>query len=147
MHKKDALVEQVADAMRMELLPSGGETMSIGDIDRLIEAQEKRFGELFASVKSNQDFMAHADEFKAINEELAALKSRKALLLERQSKDSAANWRVDEAVELLESGTAELTKWDEGTIRQLVETVKVISKEKILVTLQGGIEIERDMIQ
>ena len=121
--------------------------MSIGDIDRLIEAQERRFGELFALVQSNQDFMAHADEFKAINEELAALKSRKALLLERQSKDSAANWRVDEAVELLESGTAELTKWDEGTIRQLVETVKVISKEKILVTLQGGIEIERDMIQ
>ena len=146
MSRKETLVGQIADAMRVELLPSCG-GVSIGDLDRMIEAQERRFGELFALVQSNQDFMAHADEFKAINEELAALKSRKALLLERQSKDSAANWRVDEAVELLESGTAELTKWDEGTIRQLVETVKVISKEKILVTLQGGIEIERDMIQ
>ena len=145
MSRKDILIGQIADAMRMELLPSGEDGVSLGDLDRMIEAQERRFGELFASVQSNQDFMAHADEFKAINDELSALKSRKALLLERQIRDSAANWRVDEAVELLSEGTAELTEWDESVIRQLVETVKIISKEKILVTLQGGIEIEQDV--
>ena len=147
MSRKDVLIGQIADAMRMELLPSGGDGVSLGDLDRMIEAQERRFGELFTSVQSNQDFMAHADEFKAINDELSALKSRKALLLEQRSRDSAANWRVDEAVGLLSEGTAELTEWDESVIRQLVETVKVISKEKILVTLQGGIQIEQDMIQ
>ena len=146
MSRKDILIGQIADAMRMELLPSGGDGVSLGDLDRMIETQERRFGELFASVQSNQDFMARADEFKAINDELSALKSRKALLLEQQSRDSAANWRVDEAVELLSEGTAELTEWDESVIRQLVETVKVISKEKILVTLQGGIQIEQDMV-
>lgn len=146
MSRKDILIGQIADAMRMELLPSGGDGVSLGDLDRMIEAQERRFGELFASVQSNQDFMARAEEFKAINDELSALKSRKALLMEQQSRDSAANWRVDEAVELLSEGTAELTEWDESVIRQLVETVKVISKEKILVTLQGGIQIEQDMV-
>ena len=147
MSQKDILIGQIADAMRMELIPSGGDGVSVGDLDRMIEAQERRFGELFASVQSNQDFMAYADEFKEINDELSALKSRKALLLEQQSRDSAANWRVDEAVGLLSEGTAELTEWDESVIRQLVETVKVISREKILVTLQGGIQIEQDMIQ
>ena len=146
MSRKDVLIGQIADAMRMELLPSGGDGVSLGDLDRMIKAQERRFGELFASVQGNQDFMAHADEFKAINDELSALKSRKALLLEQRSRDSAANWRVDEAVGLLSEGTAELTEWDESVIRQLVETVKVISKEKILVTLQGGIQIEQDMV-
>ena len=120
--------------------------MSVGDIDRLIEKEESRFGELFASVKSNQDFMARADEFKAINETLSSLKNRKAILMERMSRDSATSWRVDEAINMLNTGNAELTEWDEGTIRQLVDTVKVISKEKILVTLQGGIEIEQDML-
>lgn len=145
MSRKDVLIGQIADAMRMELLPTNSDGVSLSDLDRMIEAQERRFGELFASVQSNQDFMARADEFKAINDELSALKSRKSLLLEQQSRDSAANWRVDEAVELLNGGTAELTEWDESVIRQLVETVKVISKEKILVTLQGGIQIEQDM--
>ena len=146
MSRKSALVDQIADAMRMELLPNDGETMSIGDIDRLIEKEESKFGELFASVKSNQDFVERADEFKAINETLSSLKSRKAILLERMNRDSAASWRVDEEIGLLNAGTAELTEWDEGTIRQLVDTVKIISKEKILVTLQGGIQVEQDMV-
>ena len=90
--------------------------------------------------------MARSDEFKAINETLSSLKSRKAILLERMNRDSAASWRVDEAIRLLSEGNAELTEWDEGTIRQLVETVKIISKEKILVTLHGGMEIEQDMV-
>ena len=146
MSRKEVLIEQIADAMRMELLPNDGTGMSVGDIDRLIEAQEQKFGEMFALVQSNQDFMAHADEFKAINDELASLKSKKALLLERQSRDTAANWRVDEAIELVSAGTAKLTTWNESVIRQLVETVKILSKEKILVILQGGIQVEQSMI-
>ena len=51
---------------------------------------------------------------------------------------------MDEAVELLNAETPDLSVWDEATIRQLVETVKVLSSEKILVILQGGIEIEQD---
>ena len=69
------------------------------------------------------------------------------MLAEVQAKDAASLWRVDHAMELLESGTSELTEWDEEIIRQLVDTVKVISKEKILVILRGGIQFEQDMIQ
>ena len=74
------------------------------------------------------------------------LKEKRAMLMEAQSKDAAAVWRVDHALELLETGTSELTEWDEGIIRQLVDTVKVISREKILVILRGGIQIEQDMM-
>ena len=144
MGRKEALVGEIADAMRMELLPNDGSGVSLGDLDRMIEAQEQKFAELFNSVKSNQDFMARADEFRSINEELAALKSKKDRLMEYQNRDAAANWRVDEAVELLNAETPDLSVWDEATIRQLVETVKVLSSEKILVILQGGIEIEQD---
>lgn len=74
------------------------------------------------------------------------LKNKRALLTEAQSKDAAAAWRVDHALDLLDAGVPELTEWDESTIRQLVDTVKVISKEKILVILRGGIQIEQDMV-
>ena len=147
MSRKEVLVGQIADSMRMELLPSDGSGVSIGDLDRLIKEQEQRFEELFATVKSNQDFVARADEFKAINEELSLLKEKRALLMETQNKDAAAVWRIDHALDLLDTGVSELTEWDEATIRQLVDTVKVISKKKILVILRGGIQIEQDMIQ
>ena len=147
MSAKTELVDKIGDAMRMELIPVAGETMSVGDIDRLIAEQEKKFQTMFAEVRSNQDFMNRADEFKAINEELAALKARRARLLETQQKNSALNWRIDDAINLLNAGSSSVAEWDESIIRQLVDTVKVVSKEKIIVTLSGGIQIEQDMVQ
>jgi len=39
-----------------------------------------------------------------------------------------------------------ISQWDETIIRQLVDTVKVHSAEKITVFLRGGIQVEQDMI-
>ena len=75
-------MEQISDAMKMELIPITGETASVGDIDRLIAEQEQKFQEMFETVRNNQDFMKRAEEFKAINAELARLKARRTNLLE-----------------------------------------------------------------
>lgn len=48
MSAKTELVDKIGDAMRMELIPVAGETMSVGDIDRLIAEQEKKFQTMFA---------------------------------------------------------------------------------------------------
>ena len=131
--------------MKMELIPIAGETASVGDIDRLIVEQEQKFQEMFETVRNNQDFMKRAEEFKAINAELARLKARRTNLLEAQQRNSALSWRIDEAIDLLNTGASALAEWDESVVRQLVEEVRVVSKEKIIVTLSGGIKVEQTM--
>lgn len=145
MSSKKELVEQISDAMKMELIPIAGETASVGDIDRLIVEQEQKFQEMFEKGRNNQDFMKRAEEFKAINAELARLKGRRTNLLEAQQRNSALNWRIDEAIDLLNTGASALAEWDESVVRQLVEEVRVVSKEKIIVTLSGGIKVEQTM--
>ena len=54
--------------------------------------------------------------------EMSALKEKRALLLERQNSDSAVNRRIQDAVDILNSGSPEITEWDESMIRQLVDT-------------------------
>ena len=39
----------------------------------------------------------------------------------------------------------EIAEWEESTIRQLVDMVKVVSKEKIIVCLRGGVQIEQEI--
>ena len=39
-----------------------------------------------------------------------------------------------------------ITEWDESAVRQLVETVKVLSKDEIVVTLKGGIEVQQKIM-
>lgn len=44
---------------------------------------------------------------------------------------------------MLDRDALDITEWDESVIRQMVETVKVMSKDEIIVTLKGGAEINQ----
>ena len=143
MSQRETLVGQIEDAMRMELIPFPG-SMSISDIDRRLDELDKEFQALFADSK-DVGFMKHAEEFKRISADMAALKEQRADLLEQQNSDSAASQRIAGAMEILSAGSADI-QWDESTIRQLVDTVKVLSANRIRIYLQGGIEIEQELV-
>lgn len=83
-----------------------------------------------------------AEEFKRISADMASLKEQRARLLEQQNSDSAASQRIANAMEILKTGDAAI-QWEESTIRQLVDTVKVLSANRIRIYLHGGIEIEQ----
>ena len=122
-----------------------GETMSLGDIDREISALTREFRELFQKVNGGS-YQEYAEDFRRINDKIAALKEKRRDLLEQQSSQLAVNSRITGATSLLTSSSTELTEWNESVIRQLVDTVKVLSKDKIIVYLHGGIEIEQDVV-
>lgn len=145
MSDKTALVEQISNAMYMEMLSLPGETMSVADIDRRITELKQEFEELFSATSCENGYLQHSDQFKRITDESAALKEKRALLLERQKSDSAASRRIQGAISILNSGTADITEWDESMIRQLVDTVKVLSPDRIRVYLKGGMEIEQEL--
>lgn len=45
----------------------------------------------------------------------------------------------------MENSSSKITEWEESTIRQLIDSVKIISNEEILVCLHGGIELRQKM--
>lgn len=144
MSGKEVLLGQIEDAMRMELIPLPGGTMSAGDIERKIKALEAEFNELFESAREEPNgFMKYTADFQRITNEIAALKDRKSYLLEQQQNDSVANKRIRDAMGLLNGHSAEITDWDENIIRQLVDSVKVLSADRVRICLRGGIELER----
>lgn len=145
MSRKDALVGQIADAMRMELAPASDGTMSISEIDRHMAELNREFRELFDTSKAGDGYLKHVDAFKQISDWMSALKEQKTLLLERQDSSSAADQRIADAVNILNAGSVELTEWEESTIYQLVDTVKVLSADRIRVYLHGGMEIEQSI--
>ena len=53
--------------------------------------------------------------------------------------------RITATQDVLADLSPPITEWDELAIGQLVDTVKVISKEEILVTLKGGDEIRQSV--
>lgn len=144
MSDKEVLIQQIEDVIRMELMPFPGGTMSAGDIDRKIKELEAEFHALFEEAqKEPGGYMKYTEEFQRITNNIAELKNKKSLLMEKQQSDSAANKRIQDAVRLLNNSSAEVTEWDEGMIRQLVDYVKVLAEDRVLICLRGGIEVER----
>ena len=91
-------MEQITNAMRMELAPFPGESMSLSDIDRHLVELDGEFRELFAASKEDGGYLKYTNTFKRITEDM---------------------------------------------IRQLVDTVTVLSADRIRVCLRGGMEIEQ----
>ena len=144
MSDKKVLIQQIEDAMRMELIPFPGGTMSAGDIERKIKELEAEFQALFEEAqKEPGGYMKYTEEFQRITNDISELKNKKSLLMEKQQSDSAANKRIQDAIRLLNNSSAEVTEWDEGMIRQLVDYVKVLAEDRVLICLRGGIEVER----
>lgn len=146
MSQKSAMISQITDAMRMELLPLPGGTMCVADIEQRMAEMEHRFQELFQKSRCEEGgYMKYAEEFGRINDEMSELKKQRSLLLEQEQNDSAVSQKISNAVSILRAGPSDITEWDESMIRQLVDEVRVLSEDRIRVRLRGGIEIEQQL--
>ena len=79
-------------------------------------------------------------------DEVTALKEKRSFIQEQRNTNNQAVQRITYAATAMEEASAGITEWNEGLIRQLVDTVKVVSAEKIIVFLRGGVQIEQTII-
>ena len=146
MEDKTRLVAAISDAIRSGLAPDATGSLTPAVIDKELTRLDQEFQELLQYAAENGGYMDYAEKFKAISEQMGDLREQKALILEAQQADLAVNGRIQQAEELLNSASPEITEWDEELIRQAAETVKVLSDHEILVCLRGGIEIRQEVI-
>lgn len=139
MADKNSLIRQITDAMETEIITSPGGTMSLGDIEHRLRELEQQFQTLLE--KATDDPGAYGCQFKEILDEQMFLKEKRYGILEDNNEQSKANQRIMDAAQTLENASLHITEWDESAVRQLVETVKILSKDEVAVTLKGGIEI------
>ena len=144
MADKNSLIRQITAAMETELIPFPGGTMSLGDIERRLRVLEQQFQTLLE--KATDDPAAYGGQFKEILDEQTFLKEKRSGILANNNEQAKANQRIMDAAQTLENASPHITEWDESAVRQLVETVKVLSKDEIAVTLKGGIEIRQKIM-
>ena len=146
MSNKPALIQKITEAMEMELVPFPGENMSLADIERRLSELNDQTRELVAEAARAEDASAFTAQLKAVMDEVTALKAKRTLIQEQRQGNAQAMQRVQNAVTAVETAPAEIIEWNESLIRQLVDTVKVVSAEKVIVSLRGGRQIEKPIV-
>ena len=144
MSDKKVLINQIAGAMEIELLPALDSTMSLADITKRLIELEQEFQTLLAKASGDFSDDSYTDRFRALAEEMADLKEKRKNI-DAHRTGSETDLRIKQALEIMENSSSAITAWEESTIRQLVDWVKILSAEEILVCLHGGIEIRQRM--
>ena len=144
MSEKEILINQIAGAMEIELLPAVDSTMSLADITMRLLELEQEFQTLLAKAAGDFGDGSYTERFRTLADEMADLKEKRKSI-EAHMAGSEADHRIKQAVEMMENSSSEITVWNESTIRQLVDWIKILSAEEILVCLHGGIEIRQKM--
>ena len=146
MSKKGQLIHQLQSAMELELAPMPGDHMSLADIEQRLQELGEQVREIVAKAAATKEVQVHAPLLKEIADEMDALKKKRALIESQRQTHEHAFRRIEIATDAMEQAPAHITEWDESLIRQLVDTVKVHSAEKITVYLRGGVQIEQSMV-
>ena len=146
MGPKDTLIRQITGAMELELVFVPGQSLSLSDIERRLEEISVETRRIVAEAAQEGDGGNYTDRLKALVDEATTLKKERIDIQAQYQTNSQALQRIEDAAEVLDSQPRELAQWDESLMRQLVDTVRVISAEKIVVCLRGGVEIEQDML-
>ena len=143
MSRKEVLIRDIMSAIEAETSPIQKDGLSISDVDTRLEEISTQTRELIAAAAHDSENEDYIHRIRVLSEEAADLKKYRAKLTQYavQRKEHDSRSEVIETV--LEQVPSEITEWDESMIRQLVETVKVISKTQIIVCLKNGSEIEQ----
>ena len=143
MSEKPVLLDRIKSAMSLELLPVQGQTMSLADIDQRLAQLDAQFQSLLAEAIDAADKERCNAKFAEILAEQTKLKTQKEAILQSSTDAERTCARLVQAEQALENAVPTVTEWSEGTARQLVERVTVLSANEVLVQLKGGKEIHK----
>lgn len=142
MDNQDKMVHQITGAMEFELASFPGQTASLADIQRRLTELEEQFNILLEQAAEQTDSQDCMEQFQAITNEIAAMKEQRRQVEDQRRANTAAAQQMEQAASLLKKTSPELTEWNEPIIRQLVDTVRVLSEDEITIYLQGGIQVQ-----
>ena len=141
MSPKEELAEQITDAMRLEIAPSGG-AASLGQIKNNIEVLTQEFDHLL-----EQNTMTSESEkrFAEIARQLTKLRKQQEAVSSNLRSNTAERARANAIEKTLDQAEHHITQWSEEIIRQIVHTVRVISVDQIQVILYDGTQIDQQV--
>ena len=88
--------------------------------------------------KLDSEFAKLYEEEQSLSERLAMLKSKNQTSAETQAK-------LDKIIDMIEHEKFELETFDNVLVRKLIECIKILSKNEILVIFKGGYEVRTEI--
>ena len=118
--------------------------MSLAAIDsRLTELREKQYHFLQLAAAVGAGSTQYDEMLKQISMEFSSLVAKRTELEKAKETASCANERATQIAAELGSTEPGITEFDEIAVRQLIDSIKVMGKDKLLIRFKDGMELEQ----
>lgn len=144
MSQKESLMADINSALD-EMISPAPSGISLSDIKSRLEEIDRETKEIVVAATHQKGKPDFTTRLKALMDEVATLKEQRSAIEEQRRQDAQRDYRVKAAAAVMENAPDGLAEWDEQLIRQLVETVKVVSADEITVYLRNGMEVRQEL--
>jgi hypothetical protein len=97
------------------------------------------------NAKSGINDMNFDREYERISEERKQILKARNEYTEQKLLYDTYSHRVNEMQKFLEDKNYSMTEFDDALVRQLIQTVKIMSEDKMIIVFKSGIELEQSM--
>ncbi|MFZ2539401.1 MAG: hypothetical protein WAX04_10930 [Oscillospiraceae bacterium] len=114
-------------------------------IENRIKELKKDMMDLVAISAKAENTDSFDDQFKQISEEIKMYQDTLEQYSSQKQEDNTMNNKVQSILELIDNTSLEITQYDDNLTRQLIDSIKVMSENKLLNVFKGGFEMEQSM--
>lgn len=123
------------------LAGDAGEMTLRGVEVQLRNLQERQTELLHLAFSAGVDCLDYDEEIQKVNLEMTRLMAKRAEMESQQDEDRELEQKIEALNNALAHIPNGITSFDEMTVRQLVSSIKVLDKERLLVCFQDGEQI------
>lgn len=110
---------------------------------RLQKLQHRQMELLQLAVSAGADCLEYDEELQQVNAAKIRLMAQKAELEKVGANTGLLGDRLDKIDRVLKESSSDIDVFDEAMVRQLISSIQVVDKERIIVRFKDGMEIEQ----
>jgi DNA invertase Pin-like site-specific DNA recombinase len=145
MSNREKLVGILRTNLSATLSEKNGDTVNPLIIENRIRELEGITMELVTIAQKNGNSENYESKFTALKDEIGILRQTLEQCRAKQNGPDELTRRIDDICRALQNAPFESTEYSDSVVRQLIDTIKVVNEDKLLIIFKGGIQMEQPL--
>jgi hypothetical protein len=145
MSNREKLIGILRTNLAATLSEKRGDAVTPLVIENRISELEGVTMELVTVAQKTGSSESYESKFTALKDEIGALRRTLEQCRAKQSGPDELTRQIDDICRALQKRSLESKKYSDSVVRQLIDTIKVVGDDKLLIIFKGGIHMEQSL--
>jgi len=146
MSNRDKLIDILRTNLAVTLSEKSNANVNPLVIENRIHELEGVTMELVTIAQKTGDSESYESKFTALRDEIGTLRQTLEQCRAKQSGPDELTQQIDDICNALRNAPFEITEYNNNVVRQLIDTIKVVNEDKLLIIFKGGFQLEQPLV-